>query len=127
MAFTVTIDETQATITPADFGQAPPAGQLATEDAPVYREGEKVGLAETTLAVTRVDGDDVAVLITCSVELPEGNLLFSGSFHLAAMMNGAQLPVVGGTGQYAGAIGTVMLTAAEDGTSTTLEFDIHQP
>jgi hypothetical protein len=126
MTFTLTIDETQAVFGPEGFGEAFAPGQVGTEDAPVARDGETVGLALTSLTITHVEGDDVAGLIDCSIELPEGSIVFNGSFHFGDMASGVDIPVVGGTGDYASAIGTVTLTGSEDGTTTTLDFDIHQ-
>jgi len=123
-SFTVVVQDSEAAVSPADFLDHLTQGAQEAEDAPLYRDGKKIGLAETIVIVTRVAGDDVAGLIACSVELPEGNLLFHGSAHLAGLATGAALPVVGGTGTYRGARGTVTLIAAEDGTHTTLNFDI---
>lgn len=125
--FTVVAQDSEATFVPADFGQAPEPNQRATEDAPVYRDGHAVGLAETALTLTRVAGDDVAGLIDCSVELPEGNILFAGSFHFANLGSGATVPVVGGTGSYAGYTGTVTMVVAADASQTTLTFDLAKP
>lgn len=122
--FTVVVQETEATLTPADFFATPPEQNAqASEDAPVYRNGRKVGLAETIITFTRVTDDDVAAMIECSVELPGGNLLFSGSVHLADLGAGAAVPVVRGTGKYTHASGVVTLVAAADGSSTDLRFD----
>jgi hypothetical protein len=76
------------------------------------------------VTITRVADDDVAAMIECSVELPEGNLLFNGSAHFADLGTGAVLPVAGGTGRYAGASGVVTMVAAADGSSTALTFKI---
>ncbi|MGH3468324.1 MAG: hypothetical protein ACRDQF_11395 [Thermocrispum sp.] len=69
--FTLVLQETEATLTPADFFSNLEPNAQAAEDAPVYRGGSKVGLAETVLTVTRAEGEDVAVMIECSIELPE--------------------------------------------------------
>ena len=124
---TVVAQDSEATFAPADFGQAPEPNQRATEDAPVYRDGHAVGIAETALTLTRVAGDDVAGLIECSVELPEGNILFAGSFHFADLGSGATVPVVGGTAGYAGYTGTVTMVASADASQTTLSFDLIKP
>lgn len=121
--FTVVAQDSQATVTPPDFMDRLSQNLQAAEDEPVYRDGRKVGLAETVITVTRAEGDDFAAIITCSIELPEGSILFDGSAHLASLGSGAALPVVGGTGAYAGARGVVTMIAAEDGTQTTLNFD----
>lgn len=121
-AFTVVAQDSEATFTPSDFFSTPPAqNDQVSIDAPVYRSGSKVGLAETIVTITRV-GDDTAGIIECSVELPEGNILFNGSLHLADLGTGATIPVVGGTGRYAGASGVVTMVGAADGSSTDLKF-----
>lgn len=120
--FTLVIEESEATLTPADFFSNLAQNTQASEDAPIYRDGSKVGLAETVITVTRAEGDDVAAMIECSIELPEGNLLFNGSVHLADLAAGADVPVVGGTGSYAGASGTVEMLDAE-GSTFQLNFD----
>lgn len=122
---TVVAQDSEATFVPADFGQTPAPNQRATEDAPVYRDGHAVGLAET--ALTRVAGDDVAGLIECSVELPEGNILFAGSFHFADLGSGATVPVVGGAGSYAGYTGTVTMVTSGGAGQATLSFDLIKP
>jgi hypothetical protein len=65
-------------------------------------------------------------MLECSVELPEGNIFFNGSVHGADVMNGtgAVVPVVGGTGRYAGAEGTVSAVEGRDGASKVMTFDI---
>jgi hypothetical protein len=123
--FTVVSQDSEGTFTPADFFASPPVQNAqASIDAPIYRSGQKVGQAETIVTITRVAGDDVAAMVECSVELPEGNILFNGSAHFADLGTGAELPVVGGTGRYAGAAGVVSMVAAADGTSTELSFEI---
>jgi len=122
----VVAQDSEATITPADFMGRLVQNLQAAEDEPVYRDGKRVGLAETTISVTRAEGDDFAAIIACSIELPEGTILFDGSAHLADLGTGATLPVVGGTGACAGARGTVTPIAA-DGASTTLNFDFSTP
>jgi len=74
--FTVVSQDSEGTFTPADFFTSPPVQNAqASIDAPIYRSGQKVGQAETIVTITRVAGDDVAAMIECSVELPEGNIL----------------------------------------------------
>jgi hypothetical protein len=126
MSFTVVSQDSEATIAPAEFFANPTLAGSGIEDAPVYRDGEKVGSAQTVVTATRV-GDDVVGIIECSVELPEGNIFFDGSMHLAELVNGVEIPVVGGTGAYTGVIGVVTMTAAADGSSTTLAFELTQP
>jgi len=123
--FTVVSQDSESTFTPSDFFTTPPTQNAqASIDAPVYRSGHKVGLAETIVTITRAHADDPAAMIECSVELPEGILLFNGSAHLGDLGTGAVLPVVGGTGRYAHVSGVVTMVAAPDGSSTALTFDI---
>jgi hypothetical protein len=123
--FTVVARDKDATVTPANYFSAKPKlNAQATEDAPVYRGSDKVGMAETVYNITRVVGDDVVLMINCSVELPEGNVLFNGTAHMADLTHGAAIPVVGGTRAYAKARGIVTAVGAADGSTTTLKFDI---
>ena len=125
--FTVIAQDSEATFTPSEFFRTPPTQNAQVSiDAPVYRDGEKVGLAETIVTITRANADDPAGIIECSVELPEGNLLFNGSIHLAELGNGVPIPVVGGTGHWAGTSGVVIMTAAPDGSSTQLTFKLRK-
>lgn len=122
--FSVVVQDSEATIVPAGlFAELAPNVQ-GIEDAPVYRDGERVGQAATIVTFVRTDQADVIGIIECSVELPEGDLFFNGSFHLADMAQGAVVPVVGGTGEYAGSVGTVTMKTGDDGRATILEFDI---
>lgn len=124
----VTINETEATLTPPDFFTSDFAPNTqASEDAPVYRDGEPVGSAQTLITITRVDGDDIAAIIECSIELPEGNLFFNGSAHFADIGTGVDLPVVGGTGEYERYAGAVTMVGSEDGSETTLTFHVRRP
>ncbi len=114
--------DSEGTITPVDFGQSLAPNQQATEDAPAYQDGVKVGLVETVITVVRVTDTDAVAMIECSVELPHGNIFFNGTMHLADLATGAHLPVLGGTGQYIGARGAVTVVGAADGSSTRLTF-----
>ena len=121
--FTLVVDDPKGAVVPANFFDNIQPNAQGSEDAPVLRDGKAAGLAETVYTVTRVNGDDLAMMVECSVELPEGNILFNGTAFLSDLATGAAVPVVGGTGRYAGMSGTVVMSAASDGT-TTLEFDI---
>lgn len=124
---TVVARDAEATITPADFFEHLAANEHFSEDAPVYRDGEEVGSAQTLLTITRAAGEDVVGIIECSVELPEGNIFFNGSVHLADITTGADVPVVGGTGDFARYTGTVTMVGTEDGSETTLTFQLRKP
>ena len=124
--FTVVARDSEGTITPPDFGAAPAQGQQAALDAPVYRREQKVGRAETILTITRVSGDGPEVIVECAVVLPKGQILFNGGMRFADLAEGAAVPVVGGTGAYARAAGTVVLQSS-DPAETSLTFDIWTP
>jgi hypothetical protein len=51
--FSVVSKNAQGTITPPDFGTSPAQDQQAAADAPVVRDGHKVGRSETLLTITR--------------------------------------------------------------------------
>jgi len=120
--FTVVAHNAEGSITPTNFFETLQQNVQASVDAPVYRNGAKVGAAETVLTVTRA-GNDPTVMVECSVELPEGSVVFNGTAHLADIGNGIAIPVVGGTGRYTGAAGTVLMTAT-DATHVSLAFDV---
>lgn len=122
--FTVVVQDSEATIVPADLFENLAPNAQGIEDAPVYRDGDRVGAAATIVTFIRADDADVIGIIECSIELPEGNLFFNGSFHFADMAEGAVVPVVGGTGDYAGSAGTVTMTVGDEGRATVLEFDL---
>jgi hypothetical protein len=105
--FTVVTHDSQGTITPPNFGSNPKQNQQASEDAPAYIGGKKVGRAETIITVTRVAPKDLEATIECTVELPKGKILFNGSFNFNRIGKGVKVPVVGGTGAYKGTSGTV--------------------
>jgi hypothetical protein len=122
--FTVVVNDSEGTIAPQDFFEgAPTLNAQATEDAPVYRDGEQVGLAETVFTTTRTDEDDIVWMIECSIELPDGAILFNGTAHLSDFETGGELPVVGGTGIYEGARGTVGFALVDGGSASELRFD----
>lgn len=126
--FTLVAHEAEAAVTPSTFFTDPPKQNAAgSEDAPLYRDDKKVGLAETAYTVLRTAGGDTDVMVECDIELPEGHLLFNGAAHLADVAKGAVVPVVGGSGKYRGATGQVTMVGAADGSTTTLRFDITVP
>lgn len=111
----------EGTMTPGDFFTNLTQNAQASIDAPIYRNGVAAGMAETVLTVTRA-GDDVAVMVECSIELADGNIVFNGSAHFADLGAGAAIPVIGGTGRYSGARGTVVMTVT-DPARPILAFD----
>jgi hypothetical protein len=104
-------------------GASPAQNDTAAADAPVYRKGRKIGRTETVLTITRVTSRDLEATIECTVRLPHGNILFNGAFNFAGLGHGVAVPVVGGTGRYKGAAGTVV-AKAPDPSRTKLTFDL---
>jgi hypothetical protein len=109
--FSVVSKNAQGTITPPDFGTSPAQDQQAAADAPVVRDGHKVGRSETLLTITRASSKDLEADIECTVELPHGKILIDGAFNFAHLATGVTVPVVGGTGHYEGTTGEVVLKA----------------
>jgi hypothetical protein len=120
--FTVVTHDSQGTITPPSFGANPKQNDQASEDAPAFRGDHKVGRAETVVTITRVAPNDLEAMIECTVELRQGNVMFNGAFNFNEIANGVSVPVVGGTGRYAGARGTVQLKSTNPA-RTRLTFD----
>ncbi|MFN2462177.1 MAG: hypothetical protein ABR591_16100 [Candidatus Velthaea sp.] len=121
--FVVVSRDSQGTITPSDFGPSSAQNQQAAADAPVYRNARMVGRTETALTITHAGAEDLQAMIECTVELPEGKILFAGAFKFADLGHGAVVPVVGGTGAYKGAAGTVVIRSP-DPSQTKLTFDL---
>ena len=109
--FSVVSKNAQGTITPPDFGTSPAQDQQAAADAPVVRDGHKVGRSETLLTITRASSKDLESDIECTVELPHGKILIDGAFNTTHLAKGVAVPVVGGTGRYEGTTGEVVLKA----------------
>lgn len=74
------------------------------------------------MTVTRA-GDDPEAIISCTVELPNGNIHFNGAAHLGDLAKGAVVPVVGGTKAFKRAGGTVVMKSTNPA-QTNLTFDI---
>src|SRR5436190_12848460 len=81
--FSVVSKNAQGTITPADFGTSPNQDQQAAADAPVVRNGHRVGRSETLLTITRASSTDLEADIECTVELPHGSILVDGAANFA--------------------------------------------
>jgi hypothetical protein len=109
--FSVVSKNAQGTITPPNFGTSPQQDQQAAADAPVVRDGHKVGRSETLLTITRASSKDLEADIECTVELPHGKILIDGAANFAHLAKGVTVPVVGGTGHYEGTTGEVVLKA----------------
>jgi hypothetical protein len=109
--FSIVSKNAQGTITPPNFGTSPAQDQQAAADAPVVRNGHKLGRLETLLTITRVSSKDLEADFEGTVELPHGKILADGAFNVAHIANGVAVPVVGGTGRYEGTTGEVVLKA----------------
>jgi hypothetical protein len=124
--FTAVSHDALGSITPPDFGANPVQNQQAAEDAPLTRGGRTVGRTETVVTVTRVSAHDVEGMVECTVKLPGGTIFFNGAVDVTHLATGVTVPVVGGTGAYEGAAGTVVMEAPTTA-STKLTFDFTTP
>jgi hypothetical protein len=124
-----TLDEKATVFEIVDLGKTGfGAGDQLVEDAPlVDADGKPLGKTVTTVAVVSGTGmPDMEGVINCTVELPDGNVLFEGAFEGKDLGAGATLPVTGGTGKYAGASGVVKMIAPSD-KKTELKIDLTLP
>jgi len=104
-----------------------PADQLIEENPVTTSGGKKLGTAYTL--VTMTSGKDLPSakgLIDCHIVLSGGTILFNGSVVMAKLGDGVTLPVIGGTGAYAGAGGTVRMQAPDD-KHTNMSFSLLIP
>lgn len=94
--------------------------------------GERPGRSVTHVQViraTRRDGNvvDLLGIINCTIDLGDDELHFTGAVKLSEVFGeGAVVPVVGGTGAYAGTGGTVTIQASEvgDAGGSLLSFEL---
>jgi hypothetical protein len=89
--------------------------------------GDQVGTSKTRIEVISQVGDDLSFILDCTFEWPDGNnIVFTGAEYFSDLATGLTFAVVGGTGTYAGANGSVHLTPATvDGQSgSTATFTI---
>ena len=102
-------------------------GDELVEVSPVTVGAATTGTAYTV--VTLVSGtklDDASGVIDCHVQLDGGTVLFNGGFAMKDLGDGVDLPVVGGTGKYAGVGGSVKMQVP-DQKHTNLTFDLLVP
>lgn len=124
---------------PFVIDQAPPAtgpmdlsaGDVALFDEPVEHtdSGHVIGAAITRVQVIDSVGQgDANFILDCTVHLPGGDLLFSGAELFSHLSMVATVPVVGGTGKYAGARGQVRMRPRTQNseTGTEADFDLVQ-
>ncbi len=93
----------------------PTAGDYAVESQPLLdpTDGSDVGRSLTQLTIVRPvsKGQDFEIVLNSTLRLPEGDLALSGGLRFSELFAGASVPVVGGTGAFAGARGTVAFAA----------------
>jgi hypothetical protein len=103
-------------------------GDQLIEHAPVT-DKSGIALGQSVTAVSIVAGksmEEATGLVTCTIQLAGGDLLFVGAVEMKELAEGADLPVVGGTGDYAGASGTVKMQSP-DMEHTNLDFVLRLP
>jgi hypothetical protein len=104
-----------------------PADQLIEENPLSDTTGKAIGSAYTVVTMTSGKSPaDAKGLIDCSINLAGGRILFNGFVDMAELGTGVTVPVVGGTGAYAGAGGTVRMKAP-DAKRTNMTFDLLIP
>ena len=123
------VDEKATTMEQLDLGKPGfGPGDEIVEVAPVIdTSGATIGKTYTT--VTMINGKSIADAwgaVDCTVALPDGNLLFHGAFSFKDLAKGTAAPVVGGTGKYAGAVGSVEVIAPTQ-KKTELKFSLLLP
>jgi len=104
-----------------------PGDELIEENPATDSTGKNV--AQLYTIVTMTSGKSMADakgLIDCHVVLTDGTILFNGSVDLKKLAGGIEVPIIGGTGAYDGAGGTVKMGMPTDKT-TSLEFEVLIP
>jgi allene oxide cyclase-like protein len=103
-------------------------GDQLVEDAPVLdTAGKKIGESFTTVDIVNgASMEDAWGLIDCSIVLDDGTIQFNGSMATKDLGTGVTVPVVGGTGEYAGAGGSVKMVTP-DPKHTNMSFDLLLP
>lgn len=106
-------------------------GDTVLENHPLrsVTNSRTVGSVITAVRVVRTfDDGDFLAFIDCTVRVDgRGSLTFVGGIRFTDAQAGTDLPVVGGTGRWAGTRGTVHLTVTEVGgvPGGLLEFSVH--
>ena len=83
-----------------------------TDETPVG-----TAIVEATIVRSHGGGHDVTFVLDVTAQLADGDLLFHGGLRGSELetQTGAVLPVIGGTGAFVGANGTVTIQAEEVG------------
>jgi hypothetical protein len=104
------------------------ASDQLIEEAPVSdTAGKAIGRSFTVVTMTSGKSmADAAGLIDCHIVLKGGTVLFNGSIHMKDLGSGVTVPVIGGTGRYGGAGGSVTMVAPDD-KHTNMIFDLLVP
>lgn len=115
---------------PNDDPSTREVGDLRLDHKPLVDpdSGEEVGRVVTRVQVVDAGGGDPFQILDCTVELDGGKLVFYGSFRGSESAGpGAVFPLMGGTGRYSGAEGTVTarMDELDDGTKgVRIAFDL---
>jgi hypothetical protein len=122
-------DTKATTMDQVDLGKAGfgPGDELIEENPATDSSGASVAKLYTLINITSGKSmADAVGLIDCHVVLSGGTILFNGAVAMKDLAAGVTLPVVGGTGTYDGAGGTVRMVSS-DGKTTPLTFDLLIP
>ena len=98
-------------------GQSPGDLRLGVSDLLDPSDEEVLGRAivRGTVVKSRGGGDDVTFILDVTAQLGSGDIVFYGGLQVSELNSdtGAVLSVIGGTGDFAGAKGTVTIVSAE--------------
>jgi hypothetical protein len=122
-------DAKATTLQQVDLGKPGmgPGDELIEENPATDSTGAEVANLYTVVTMTSGKSmADAKGLIDCHVVFKDGTVLFNGSVDLAKLGTGVSLPVIGGTGAYNGAGGTVRMQAPDQKT-TNISFDLLIP
>jgi len=122
-------DAKATTLEQVDLGKSGfgPGDELIEENPASDTSGNAVGKLYTVVTMTSGKSmADAVGLIDCHVVLDSGTILFNGSVALKDLGTGVTLPVVGGTGSYDGAGGSVRMQVP-DPKRTNMTFDLLIP
>lgn len=95
------------------------AGDSYTFHHAFYRNGDKVGTAETFGATRKRSGEGGQNIFTSMAQVPGGKIAYVSKFHFVAEPQTFTGAITGGTGRYAGAQGTVRVEQRAHGAVIT--------
>jgi hypothetical protein len=125
----VGIDEKATTLEQIDLGKTGfgPGDQLIEENPGNDASGKAVAKLYTIVTMTSGKSmADAVGIIDCHVVFSGGSILFNGAIAMKDLGTGVTVPVIGGTGSYDGAGGTVRMQVP-DAKKTNLTFDLLIP